>query len=291
MNDNYVVYKHTNKINGKCYIGISNNYKKRWGSNGIGYYRQSFYRAIKKYGWDNFKHEILFENLTLKEASEKEKELIIKYNSIKYGYNDKEGGFDGISPKATEKAKESNNKKVICLNTNEVFDSIKSAANKYNISSASISRCCRMISNSIKNMNWMYYEDYIKNGIKIKDNKTNINNKNVICFETKEIYNSIKEAGEKTNTSISSIGKCCNYKQKTANGFHWFFVEDYKNGNIEILEKEKTGKKVKVLCLETNKVYDNLKKAQLDTGSNPSSITRCCNQKQKTSNGFHWKYI
>lgn len=90
----YIVYKHTNKISQKCYIGITGQekYKKRW-QNGLGYLHQTkFYNAIKKYGWDNFTHEILFSDLSLEEACQLEKELIIKYDSISNGYNLNEGG-------------------------------------------------------------------------------------------------------------------------------------------------------------------------------------------------------
>ena len=53
-----------------------------------------FFRAIVKYGWDNFKHEILFEGLTEDEAYEKEKELIKhhKSNDFQYGFNRSSGG-------------------------------------------------------------------------------------------------------------------------------------------------------------------------------------------------------
>lgn len=89
----YMIYKHTTP-NKKIYIGItSQSAKDRW-RNGKGYKSQVFYRAIKKYGWDNILHEILFENLTKEEAEAKEILLIKQYksNDKRYGYNVSNGG-------------------------------------------------------------------------------------------------------------------------------------------------------------------------------------------------------
>ena len=59
----YCIYIHINKINNKVYIGQSHNIQKRWmPSNYKGCTK--FYNAIKKYGWDNFQHKILIDNLT-----------------------------------------------------------------------------------------------------------------------------------------------------------------------------------------------------------------------------------
>lgn len=91
----YVVYMHTNKANGKRYIGITcQNPLRRW-RNGNGYYEnEHFYRAICHYGWDNFTHEIIKSDITKEEACELEKALIGKYksNDEKYGYNKSVGG-------------------------------------------------------------------------------------------------------------------------------------------------------------------------------------------------------
>lgn len=64
----YTVYQHKNKINGKIYIGITKQSpEKRWGINGCNYKTSPhFYSAIKKYGWGNFEHNILFVGLTRK---------------------------------------------------------------------------------------------------------------------------------------------------------------------------------------------------------------------------------
>ena len=99
----YKVYKHTlpmsvsGKENDMVYIGITCREKVhyRWGRNGIKYQSNIyFYRAIQKYGWDNFKHEILFVGLTKDEANQIEVELISQYDSTNKlkGYNIELGG-------------------------------------------------------------------------------------------------------------------------------------------------------------------------------------------------------
>lgn len=93
MDENYFVYMHISP-NGKRYIGITQNYLKRW-RNGLGYKKNSyFYSAIQKYGWDKFKHIIIAENLTLHDAEKMEVELIAEYktNQKEFGYNHAEGG-------------------------------------------------------------------------------------------------------------------------------------------------------------------------------------------------------
>lgn len=95
----WFVYVHINKINGKKYVGITSKPPEdRWGNEGYRYRNQPFYRAIKKYGWDNFDHEIIASNLTREEANNFEKKLIEELNTYinnGHGYNSTMGG-DGI---------------------------------------------------------------------------------------------------------------------------------------------------------------------------------------------------
>lgn len=100
-NDTYCVYVHINKFNGKKYVGQTingENPQKRWRS-GSGYcYQKLFYRAIQKYGWDGFNHEIVASNLTKDEADNFEILLIDKLKTYdkNFGYNCTLGG-EGMS--------------------------------------------------------------------------------------------------------------------------------------------------------------------------------------------------
>lgn len=112
----WTVYIHTNIINGKKYVGItSQKPTERWRGGGSGYKRNKyFWNSIQKYGWNNFKHEIILSNETLEYACKVERCLIKHYksNNEKYGYNHS-GGGDGnsgfiVSEETKEKLRKAN---------------------------------------------------------------------------------------------------------------------------------------------------------------------------------------
>lgn len=93
----WCVYKHTNIKNGKIYIGQTcQEPERRWG-NGISAYcnNDHFVSAIKKYGWENFSHEILKDNLTEQEMKYWENFYIRYYDTLdpNKGYNLVQGGL------------------------------------------------------------------------------------------------------------------------------------------------------------------------------------------------------
>lgn len=101
-NNNYCVYLHTvpKEISGydfdKYYVGMTGNLNKRWSYDGKNYKQcPIFYKAIKKYGWDNIKHEVLESNLSKIEAQDLEIYYIEKYKSLNFqnGYNVCLGGY------------------------------------------------------------------------------------------------------------------------------------------------------------------------------------------------------
>ena len=156
MGDTYTVYKHTNKVNGKVYIGMTvNEPEVRWGENGKNYSKQLFGKAISKYGWENFEHEILFENLSHKEANEKEIELIKSYRATDrdFGYNVALGGSDVGSPAKAKIVYQYS----LSGHFIRQYSSLTDAANENNVRHGKIGMCCRKgINHSSMGFRWSY---------------------------------------------------------------------------------------------------------------------------------------
>lgn len=206
--NNYCVYIHTTP-NNKKYVGITCRKPQiRW-ANGLGYLKnEHFYNAILKYGWDNIKHEILYNNLSKEEACKIEQELIQKYDTTNNskGYNRSLGGESGgLGVVFTEERK----KKI--GETHKGMKHTETAKRK-------ISEGHKGIITWNKGRNWTNEE---KRTMMLAQ-KT----KPIICIETNIIYESSREAERQTGINRNSIRDCCHERKhcKTAGGFHWKYV-------------------------------------------------------------------
>jgi group I intron endonuclease len=104
----YFIYKITNIINNKCYIGFTKNPNKRkqqhLSGRSISCYK--LHRAIKKYGKEAFSFELIYENMDrIHTLTIQEPFYIQKYDSIKNGYNVSNGGFNINTPEIIEKTR------------------------------------------------------------------------------------------------------------------------------------------------------------------------------------------
>lgn len=91
----YSIYKATNKVNNKVYIGFAVNFSRRLASHKklCGKRKTKFYDAINSYGWDKFDWEIIYQSKDGQHClNVMERFFIIEYNSINEGYNMTEGG-------------------------------------------------------------------------------------------------------------------------------------------------------------------------------------------------------
>lgn len=197
MSEKYYVYKHTTP-NDKVYIGITkHNPSIRWGKGGYGYRTQViFYRAIQKYGWDNIKHEILFNSLTREEAEKKEIELIAQYKSDdrQFGYNVSSGGH-ALSDEGIERISKAQKGRHL---SDETRERIRLA----NLGKKLDQRCKAILTNS-RNVKVLQKQ----NGEVIRE------------------WKSVREASRILNIHSGSISECCKGKRKTAGGYCWEYAK------------------------------------------------------------------
>lgn len=212
----------------KRYIGItSNKVSRRW-QNGYGYRENKhFFNAIKKYGWDNIRHEILFENLTQKEACKIETELIAKYKSdlSEYGYNRSIGGENpNVGGKLSEETKKKISKS---LKGYKHTQETKEKDRKAKLGTHLTEETKKKISEAKKgNKNAMYGKT---TSAKQKEAVKKACSKPVKCIETKIVFPSIKEAERLTGISDSGIQAVCKGKRKTAGGYRWEYCKGVLN--------------------------------------------------------------
>lgn len=229
--NNYKVYCHTSP-NGKRYVGISNNPEKRW-NNGKGYIKNYlFYRAIEKYGWNNFNHEILYDNLSIEEAGAIEQKLIQKWNLTdpNFGYNLREGGngkFSDYSRYLMSKNRKGNTNSVgqyhSLENRKQISESLKKYYKEHPIQKLDMT-------------NNKEYQKIIAKRKELTHHKLSLATSGANNPSARPIRQLDKEgnlieefayatlAAKKYNIDLSSIIKCCRGKQKTCGGYKWEYV-------------------------------------------------------------------
>ena len=224
----YTVYQHKNKINGKIYFGItSRNPIERWGNNGSNYKSTPhFYSAIQKYGWDNFEHNILYENLTKEEACDIEKTLIREYNTQdrEFGYNILEGGQASTLPtEVREKMSQA-----MMGNKNGAGHPC-SEEKKQKISAAQKGR------KLTEEHKTKLSEAAKKRHVPCSEAKKKILSQNyphkreVYCDETEIVYPSVQECARQLNLHATLVSKVCKGKLHTTGGYHLHYYDDMIN--------------------------------------------------------------
>ena len=245
------VYITTNHVNGKQYIGQrkydkQGKWKEYLGSGII------LSRAIEKYGLKNFSKEIIEECKTKKILNEREIYWINYYNAVESDnfYNIASGGDGGntiagytddqrnlLSMKLSNMRKgivnigknNGNSRRVICINTMKVFDTINEASTYYNVDKDAIQQCCsdankRKTAGEIngERMIWEYYDE--NKNYEFIPFKRDYKHKQILCLDNNIIYNSVHEASKNTGCSIVGIRHCCTGYLKTTKGMHFSYV-------------------------------------------------------------------
>lgn len=290
------IYQIRNVFNGRVYIGSSFDIAARWREHKYDlrmnrHRNQHLQNAYNKYGKDAFVYEVLeildedqkelqFEReqywIDLKEACNKTK-----------GYNIQKEVL--VVPRAT--------KKVVCLETKEVFNSLEEAGKTKGINSGSISCCCNKRKlKQTGGYHWRFYDEYVNMTEEEIEEVINDKWKRIVCLETGEVFKSYHETGLKK----CSVQNCCSQTAKgniiACFGKHYLYKEDYdklsKDRIDSIINYKPEGYKGsgEVVCLETMITYKNAREASLKTGIVDSGIIYACLGKYKTYKTYHWLF-
>lgn len=212
------IYKYTNLINGKVYIGQSQNLYKRFQDYNKNRFSKHLGRAIKKYGLENFNIEILESNIDLDKLNEREQYYMDLYNSYNhnFGYNIAPiaGTTRGIklSQKQVEFLRNLNKKRVGELNsfyghkhTEETKKLISEKKKGTKLSKSHIEKFCIAGSNACKKK------------VVQKDKNTG---------EIIKIWDSIKNASRTLLIADVDISRCAMGKRKSAKDFCWEYYTE-----------------------------------------------------------------
>ena len=166
------------------------------------------------------------------------------YEELLEKYIAEENAPKVVSERARKLASERSSIPVRCIETGEVFTSLRTAAKAHHTTSASICNCCKGRGRTAGGYHWAYYdpgkseEHYTAILEKSKADWVNAHkrsdeylrkisersSKPVKCVETGSVYPSQIAAHKATGLGKSDICACCRGRQKTAGGFHWAYA-------------------------------------------------------------------
>ena len=303
-----IIYKATNKINNKIYIGQTIHdlkirrrqhenahlYPSSVGSRGI------FSRAINKYGKENFKWEVIDRAESLEELNKKEEYWIEKCNSLKeggWGYNIKRGGDNHKHAERTKKliglaqVGEKNHmygkvgelnptsRPVKDMQTNKIYSSATECALDLGLIISKICAVCRGDRGSTGGRVFRYIDEdgnVIENESSKKQHR-----RRVVNTYTGEIF---KNADEATISTGRKSGSNLSKHLKAGNGVCYLFdiVWCYENtdkekiNNFVIPKKNKPYEKLskQVKNITTGEVFDSIAEAARSVDASKSGLAR-----------------
>lgn len=229
------VYKITNLITNKNYIGVSVHIEQRQEEHKKGKGNKELFKDFIFYGLINFSFEII-EECSKEKFNEREPYQIKYYNAYTNGYNKNPGGIEG-NLQAIEVTK----KEIYCYDLNgnfiKKYDSLSDAERELKISNSNISRAAKTNGRTLQYQQRYNYEEKIlpykrkcftgrqTQGNIIKKVKQYDKNFNYIAT-----YDSITLAAEKTGANATCIGEICKTKglgkRKTSGGYIQRYAED-----------------------------------------------------------------
>ena len=276
------IYKITNKINGKMYVGQSQDIFERWRTHETNFrlkrYDYTLYRAFEKYGFENFEFSVI-EEITTEQLNERERYWIKTLHTYVKdpecnGYNMTVGG-EGLGLIDIEEVKYlwGLGKSVIEIAEQTGHD--RSAIRKY------LAEC----------------PDYNEQEARSRGNKRMWQNRGeaveqyTLAGNYIDTFYNLADAERCTGISSKSIWNTVAKKTLTAGGYQWKYCSD--ESLVTDVSKKAKRQKRPVMQINkdgTTKRYESSAEAERQTGISAITIRKVCQGKGKTAGGYVWKY-
>ena len=245
------IYKITNNINGKVYIGQSINIKERWNDHIKSLNRKDSHsillqRAWNKYKQENFSFEIL-ELCSENELDNVEVKYIEFYDSINNGYNIEPGGNKNkrLSDETKKKIGDANRGRCHSEETRQKMSESRIGKNNGMYGKHHSEESKKKMSDAAKNRPGHRPSDEGLERIRLsnlgkevsKETRKKISNANkgrvpynknqrlVYCVELQKVFKNPSAAGKELNIRSENIIACCKQIRKTCGGYHWMYAD------------------------------------------------------------------
>lgn len=322
-----LIYKITNKINGKVYIGQTiRSLKKRFNEH-CNNKKSTISKAIQKYGKENFTIEEIDGANNQSELNYKEWLLIYKFNSLTPNgyniYNNKKVrgkwsgcGIDLVVKKWKNKEFRKNilpsynAKQIECWDIVNnvkvgVFDSQKEAERYTGVLQSNITHCINKV---YKQMSGFYFTNLINyKGTQQHVNKmhTAYKQKYFKVYDTEGLYigtwDSPKKCADELGLDRKKISRILSgkYSSKTHNGYTFIYISAYSDKLLcSLLKRSLKRYRNKFAVYKLHKTYceyvgtwGSQVQCERDLNLCKQSISPCLNNKKKSTQGYFFKYI
>ena len=293
------IYKITNLVNGKCYIGQSVDIEDRWLKHKTSAfdsnrkeYEYPIYRAIRKYGIDNFSFDVV-EKCEEDDLNQLEIYYIDYFQShfYKNGYNLTNGGDGGRLGSHIFQYDFSGN-------FISEYTSIRSASRKTGIDHASIGRALNGTNQSAGNFLWTFSKDVNIRSMVEKLSNLNYSNgtKDDWIIDVYDLngnfidtFNNSAEASEYFNIPRGSISKCIRGIIYTSHNLQ--FVKHGEQPS-KSCKKSHSARPTLQYSMDGKLIarYNSATEIKKILGFDNSSISKCCNGKVESAYGYIWRY-
>lgn len=263
------IYQITCTVNGKRYIGQSIDIRRRFSQ-----HRRKppdkMIRDFEQYGANAFKFEILEECVVEKLTTREDFYLYLlkpEYNIRSEGQGFSEETRKKISIANTGKKKPSISRKVKCVETGVVHESISAAAKWCNVSASNMSVLLSGKGRTLGGYHWIYADE----------------NEEVALERIRKML----EGRQRTEESKEKQRQIMSGRKHSPE-----HCEKIRQSHIGKGWKASTYEKCcrRVRCVETGEIFDSIKSAAEHYGLKLPNISSVLSGKNKSCGGYHWEY-